>query len=33
MRVHVPGTKEGTIVRVRVTGVRGDELLGELIKE
>ena len=33
MRVHVPGTKEGTIVRVRVTGVRGDELMGELIKE
>ena len=33
MRVHVPGAKEGTIVRVRVTGVRGDELLGELIKE
>ena len=33
MRVHVPGTKEGTIVRVRVTGVRGDELLGELIDD
>ena len=33
MRVHVPGTKEGTIVRVRVTGVRGDELEGEPIDE
>ena len=33
MRVHVPGAKEGTIVRVRVTGVRGDELLGELIDD
>ena len=33
MRVHVPGAKEGTIVRVRVTGVRGDELEGEPIDE
>ena len=33
MRVHVPGTKEGTIVRVRVTGVLGDELEGEPIDE
>ena len=33
MRVHVPGAKEETIVRVRVTGVRGDELEGEPIDE
>ncbi|MGN0759029.1 MAG: tRNA (N(6)-L-threonylcarbamoyladenosine(37)-C(2))-methylthiotransferase MtaB [Candidatus Ventricola sp.] len=33
MRVHVPGAKEGTIVRVRVTGVLGDELEGEPIDE
>ena len=33
MRVHVPGAKEGTILRVRVTGVRGDELEGEPIDE
>ena len=30
MRVHVPGAKAGQIVRVRITGVAGDGLTGEI---
>ena len=33
LRVHVPGTKEGQIVKARITAVTGSELTGELSPE
>ena len=33
LRVHVPGTKEGQIVRARITAVTGSELTGDLLPE